>query len=88
MTTHVTLPADVNRIDETGYVWAFLDRSRVPEAVHPGAVIVAGDDDDPVIAEVVDIVEGPSGRRVVHLDVLGPAEAFAEALATAGVETP
>lgn len=85
MSTHVTLPADVNRIDETGYVWAFLDRSRAPEAVRPGAVIVAGDDDDPVMAEVVDIVEGPSGRQIVHLDVLGPAEAFAEALQVAGV---
>ena len=85
MSTHVTLPADVNRIDETGYVWAFLDRSRAPESVRPGAVIVAGDDDDPVMAEVVDIIEGPSGRQIVHLDVLGPAEAFAEALQVAGV---
>lgn len=58
MSTHVTLPADVNRMDETGYVWAFLDRSRVPDAVRPGAVVVAGDDDDPVVAEVIDIVEG------------------------------
>ncbi len=86
MSTHVTLPADVNRMDETGYVWAFLDRSRVPDAVRPGAVVVAGDDDDPVVAEVIDIVEGPAGRKIVHLDVLGPAEVFAEVLATAGVE--
>jgi hypothetical protein len=86
MSTHVTLPADVNRIDETGYIGAFLDRSRVPDAVRPGAVVVAGDDDDPVVAEVIDIVEGPAGRKIVHLDVLGPAEVFAEALATAGVE--
>ncbi|MEI2704524.1 MAG: hypothetical protein V9E89_04495 [Ilumatobacteraceae bacterium] len=48
--------------------------------------MVAGDDDHPVVAEVIDIVEGPFGRKVVHLDVLGPAEVFAEALATAGVE--
>lgn len=86
MSTHVTLPADVNRIDETGYVRAFLDRSRVPEAVRPGAVVVAGDDDEPVVAEVIDIVEGPAGRQIVHLDVLGHADVFAEALATAGVE--
>ncbi len=88
MSTHVTLPADVNRIDETGYVWAFLDRSRFAEAVHPGALIVTGDDLDPVMAEVVDIVQGPSGRHIVHLDVLGPSVAFAEALAAAGVERP
>lgn len=85
MNTHVTLPADVNRIDETGYVWAFLDRSRVPEVVRPGALIVAGDEDDPVMAEVVDVVTGPAGRQIVHLDVLGPAEAFAEALQTASL---
>ena len=84
MSTHVTLPADVNRIDETGYVWAFLDQSRVPEAVHPGAVVVAGEDDDPVIAEVIDIVEGPAGRQIVRLDVLGPAEALGAARTEGG----
>jgi hypothetical protein len=35
------------------------------------ALIVAGDSDDPFLARVVDIVDGNSGRRIVHLDVLG-----------------
>lgn len=57
MGTRVMLPTDVNRIDETGYVWGFLDHSTTPDAVAPGAIIVSGDDEDPVVAEVVDIVE-------------------------------
>lgn len=67
----VTLPADVQQIDDTGYVWAFLDEATEPERVRPGAVIVAGDPVEPFLARVVDIVDGPGGRSIVHLDVLG-----------------
>ena len=42
MSTHVTLPADVNRIDETGYAGRFSIEDRVPETVRPDAVVVAG----------------------------------------------
>ena len=35
MTIRVTLPADLHQIDETGFVWTFLD-----EANDPGRVIV------------------------------------------------
>jgi hypothetical protein len=34
-------------------------------------VIVAGDSDDPFLARVVDMVEGNSGRTIVHLEVIG-----------------
>lgn len=74
MTEHdsvaVTLPADVQQIDQTGFVWSFLDAAEEPERVQPGALIVAGDAVEPFLARVVDVVAGPNGRRIVHLDVV------------------
>ncbi|MGH9166256.1 MAG: hypothetical protein ACRD02_00230 [Acidimicrobiia bacterium] len=67
----ITLPADVQQVDDTGFVWSFLDEATEPERVQPGALIVAGDPVEPFLARVVDIVEGPNGRSIVHLDVLG-----------------
>ncbi len=67
----VTLPADVNMVDETGYVWTFLHEAAEPDRVVPGALIVAGDPIEPFLARVVDIIDGPRGTSVVHLDVLG-----------------
>ncbi len=75
MTDHddvaVTLPADVHQIDETGFVWAFLDTAADPTRVRPGALIVAGDPVEPFLARVVDIIDGPGGASIVHLDVVG-----------------
>lgn len=75
MTEHqsvaVTLPADVQQVDQTGYVWSFLDDAAEPERVQQGALIVAGDPVEPFLARVVDLVEGPNGRTIVHLDVVG-----------------
>lgn len=75
MTEHesvaVTLPADVHQIDQTGYVWSFLDEAAEPERVQPGALIVAGDPVEPFLARVVDLVKSPNGRTIVHLDVVG-----------------
>jgi hypothetical protein len=71
MTTRVTLPADVHQIDETGFVWTFLDEADDPSRVVLDTVIVAGDREEPFLARVVDIVEGSSGRSIVHLDVVG-----------------
>lgn len=66
----VDLPADVQQVDATGYIWAFLDRAVDPDRVVPGSVILAGDGQEPFTARVVDIVAGPGGRRIVHLDVV------------------
>lgn len=67
----VTLPADVHQIDETGYVWAFLDTASAPERVQRGALIVAGDVEEPFLARVIDLIERPNHRTIVHLDVVG-----------------
>jgi hypothetical protein len=75
----VTLRADVQQIDQTGFVWAFLDEAVAPERVAVGALIVAGDGEEPFLARVVDLVDGPTGRTIVHLDVVGvPGQAIDE----------
>jgi hypothetical protein len=76
----VTLPADVNMVDETGYVWTFLHEASEPDRVRSGALLVAGDPVEPILARVIDIVDGPNGSRVVHLDVLGVPEDMVDEL--------
>jgi hypothetical protein len=54
-------------------------RPTSPDRVYSGAIIVAGDPLEPFLACVVDILAGPSGRYIVHLDVVGtPDQAIAE----------
>jgi hypothetical protein len=65
----VDIRADLNAEDQTGYVWTFLDDAREPSLIVPGALVVAGDDDAPAVAVVVDLIEHPDGT-IVHLDVL------------------
>lgn len=65
----VDIRADLNAEDQSGYVWAFLDEAREPSLITPGALVVAGDEDAPAVAVVVDLVEHPNGT-IVHLDVL------------------
>ncbi|MCP5025284.1 MAG: hypothetical protein GY929_03280 [Actinomycetia bacterium] len=62
----VTLPADVNQVDETGCVWAFLSDADEPARIWPGAIIVAGDSVEPFLARVVDVIDGPGGESIVR----------------------
>lgn len=82
---NVTLPADVNQVDETGYVWAFLGEATEPDRVRPGAIIVAGDAVEPFLARVVDVVDGPGNDSIVHLDVLGVPDQTIDELRHAGL---
>lgn len=77
----ITLPADVAQIDETAYVWTFLDHAVEPERVVSGTLIVAGDAEEPFLGQVVDIVGGPDVRQIMHIDVVGvPEQAIDELL--------
>jgi len=49
MTIQVTLPADLNQVDETGFVGTFLDEADDPGRVVVHDVIVAGDADEPFL---------------------------------------
>lgn len=65
-------------IDETDFVWTFLDEARDPALIWPGNIVLAGDEDAPAVAEVVDIIEEAPGK-IVHPRVLpGPIEAYAK----------
>jgi len=75
----VDIACDLMDEDETGFVWTFLSEAREPGLIEPGAIVVAGDQDAPAVAEVVDIVEKPAGR-VVHLRLLPGAIEDYEAL--------
>ncbi|HWL45415.1 MAG TPA: hypothetical protein VNQ73_20905 [Ilumatobacter sp.] len=81
---NVTIKADVQSIDETGYVWTYLSDASEPERIAAGAVVIAGDDDGPVMARVVDIVAGPGNDQIVHLTVLGIPDEFIDELRRAG----
>lgn len=65
----VDITADLNAEDETGYVWTFLDEARDPALIVPGALVIAGDEDAPAVAVVIDVVPHPNGT-IVQLDVL------------------
>ena len=50
-------------------VWTFLDEARQPSLIRPGTIVLAGDDDAPAVAEVVDLIPKEAGT-VVHLRIL------------------
>jgi hypothetical protein len=58
----VTLPADVQQIDQTGLVWSILDEADEPDRVRPGAPIVAGDPVEPFLARVTWSMARTAGR--------------------------
>jgi hypothetical protein len=65
----VDITADLNMVDEMGYVWTPLDEARDPSVIFPGAIVSTGDADQPAVSEVIDVVDAPAGK-IVHLDVL------------------
>lgn len=65
----VDLPADVQQYDHTGRIWTLREEARDPSVVVVGAILVAGDEEDPFLARVVDI-EPAGAVHKVHLDVL------------------
>jgi hypothetical protein len=65
----VDIAADLNDEDETGYIWTFLDEARDPGQIHPGVLVVAGDEEAPAVCQVVDLVPAGDGT-IVHLRLL------------------
>lgn len=76
MTYTVDIEAYLLDVDETGYVWTYLDDARDPSVIVPGAVVVAGDDEAAAVCRVVDLIRR-ADQIVVHLDPLpGSVEQF------------
>jgi hypothetical protein len=81
----LTFPPDVQQVDETGFVWMFLDDAAEPDRVLPGRLLAAGDAEAPFMVRVVDIVVRDRASSIVHLDVLGDPGEFVDELRHAGV---
>jgi hypothetical protein len=81
----IDIPCDVQQVDNTGFVWTFLDEARDPSLVYEGAIVVTADEIDPVVARVLDLI--PSGERtIVHLEILpGDPLDYAHALSRAHI---
>jgi hypothetical protein len=76
----IDIPCDVQQVDDTGRVWTFLHEARDPSRIVPGAIVVAADEDDPVLARVVSLTERPNDIKV-HLEILpGDPLEYVEAL--------
>jgi hypothetical protein len=79
----VDIPCDVQQVDSTGYVWTFLDEARDPSRVVAGAIVVTGDEEDPVLARVVSLTDRPGGVKA-YLNLLpGDPADYADALSRA-----
>jgi hypothetical protein len=66
---HLDLPGlDPQEVDDRG-PWMFLDEAPNPAVVVPGAVLVGGEPDWPLLVRVVDVT-GAGRDRLVHVDVL------------------
>lgn len=86
-TIQIDVPCDVQQVDETGCPWAFLDEARDASLVIEGAIVVSGDEVDPVLARVVSLTPNDK-RTVVHLEVLpGDPRDYVEALGRAHLLT-
>lgn len=73
MLAAIDIPCDVQQIDQTGFIWTFLNEARDPAVIFPGAIVTTADVDEPVVAEVVDVVEELAGK-IVHLALLPPGQ--------------
>lgn len=65
----IDIPCDVHQIDDTGYVFTFLDEARDSTRITAGAIVVSGDEDDPVLARVVTLTPMSTGVKV-SLEIL------------------
>jgi hypothetical protein len=64
----IDILCDIQQVDETGVVWTFLDEAR-PVADHRGAIVIAADKMDPVLARIVRLTLNGS-RTSVYLQIL------------------
>lgn len=78
------IPCDVQGRDQDGHLWAFLDEATHPDEVAKGHLVVTGDETDPVVARVVDLLDRPGGVKVV-MELVGDAGELLEALIRARV---
>lgn len=84
MELELDIPCDVQARDRDGRLWAFLDEAGHPEAVVVGRLVVTGDELDPVVARVLDVIERPGAVKVT-MELIGDAVELWRALTRARV---
>ena len=84
MAVELDIPCDVQARDRDGRLWAFLDEAAHPDVIVRGELVVTGDETDPVVARVLDIVERPGGTKVT-MELVGDAAELRQALTRARV---
>ncbi|MDA8380398.1 MAG: hypothetical protein M0020_06170 [Actinomycetota bacterium] len=84
MTVELDIPCDVQGRDAEGHLWAFLDEASHPDVITIGHLVVTGDEEDPVVARVTDLLDRPGGRKVL-MELVGDATELLEALRRARV---
>jgi hypothetical protein len=72
----VDIRADLQAEDDTGYIWTLLRDATDDSIIRAGAIVIAGNSVGRTLAEVVDVVDGPTDK-IVHLKPLpGSVRAF------------
>ena len=66
----VDISADLNDDDGSGCIWAFLDEARDPARIKAGVPLVAGNEDNAAMCEVVRLEAAADGGTIVYLRVL------------------
>lgn len=84
MAVELDIPCDVQGRDRDGRLWAFLDEAAHPDAIVVGHLVVTGDETDPVVARILDIVERSGGTKVI-MELVGDAVELWQALTRARV---
>lgn len=85
-TPRTTIPADLDaQYYEPGWVWGYLDEAPDPDPIFPGALIIAGDPAEPILARVGRIVPDDSGNTIVHLEILAALEWIVDELERCGL---
>lgn len=73
----IDIPLDPQQIDETGLPWSLLDEADNSEVIREGALVIVGDEEDPLLARVVDLV-GLGHATKVRFEILAGAYEVAD----------
>jgi hypothetical protein len=79
MIVRVDIASDVQARDSQGRLWSFLDEARDRAVIRCGGPVVTGDEADPVVAQVQEIVPRPGWQTVV-MEPIGTIGEIAEVL--------
>jgi hypothetical protein len=75
------IPCDTQQMGEFNVPFALLSEARQPDTIAVGAIVMTGDEDEPVFARVHAVTTHGDGPTVVHLELIpGDPLDYADAL--------